>query len=55
VKGDVIRRFLVYLNRPEFQSSVQSHSSDFVNAMVAFLKQINADNAQITAYIHSNP
>jgi hypothetical protein len=55
VKGDVFRRFLVYLNRPEFQSSVQSHSSDLVNAMVALLKQINADNAQITAYIHSNP
>jgi hypothetical protein len=55
VKGDVIRRFLVYLNRPEFQSTVQTHSSDFVNAMVTFLKQINTDNAQITAYIHSNP
>jgi hypothetical protein len=55
VKGDVIRRFLVYLNRPEFQSSVQSHSSDFVNAMVRFLMQINADNDQITQYIHSNP
>jgi len=26
-----------------------------VNAMVAFLKQINADNSQITQYIHSNP
>lgn len=55
VDGDVFRRFLVYLNRPEFQSAVQSHSSDFVNAMVAFLKQINADNVQITQYIHSNP
>jgi hypothetical protein len=55
VKDDVIRRFLVYLNRPEFQSSIQSHSSDFVNAMVAFLKQINADNGQITQYIHNNP
>jgi hypothetical protein len=55
VKGDVFRRFLVYLNRPEFQSSVQSHSSDFVNAMVALLKQINTDNTQITAYIHANP
>jgi hypothetical protein len=55
VKGDVIRRFLVYLNRPEFQSSIQSHSSDFVNAMVVFLRQINADNGQITQYIHSNP
>jgi hypothetical protein len=53
--GDVIRRFLVYLNRPEFQSDIQNHSSDFANAMVAFLKQINADNAQITKYIQNNP
>ena len=55
VKGDVFRRYLVYLNRPEFQSSIQSHSGDFVNAMAAFLKQINADNSQITQYIHSHP
>jgi hypothetical protein len=55
VKGDVFRRFLVYLNRPEFQTGVQSHSADFVTAMVALLKQINADNAQITTYIKSNP
>lgn len=55
VKGDVFRRYLVYLNRPEFQSSIQGHSSDFVTAMVALLKQINADNAQITHYIQSNP
>jgi hypothetical protein len=55
VKGDVIRRFLVYLNRTEFQSNVQSHSSDLVNAMVAFLKQINADNVQITQYIKTHP
>jgi hypothetical protein len=55
VKADVIRRYLVYLNRPEFQSSIQSHASDFVNAMVAFLKQINVDNSQITQYIQSNP
>jgi len=55
VNGDVIRRFLVYINRPEFASDVQTHSSDLVNAMVAFLKQINVDNAQITQYIHSHP
>lgn len=55
VKGDVIRRYLVYLNRPEFQSNVQSHAGDFVNAMVAFLKQISADNVQITQFIQSNP
>ncbi|HUJ93327.1 MAG TPA: hypothetical protein VLW46_00025 [Candidatus Bathyarchaeia archaeon] len=55
VKGDVLRRFLVYLNRTEFQSNVQSHSSDLVNAMVAFLKQINTDNAQITQHIKSHP
>ncbi len=55
VKGDIFRRFLVYLNRPEFQNSIQGHSGDFVNAMVALLKQINADNSQITQFIHSNP
>ena len=55
VKGDIIRRFLVYLNRPEFQSSIQGHSADFVDAMVAFLKQVNADNAQITQFIQNHP
>jgi len=55
VNGDVIRRFLIYLNRPEFQSDIQKHPSDFTNAMAAFLKQINADNAQITQYIQNNP
>jgi hypothetical protein len=55
VNGDVMRRYLVYLNRSEFQSNVQSHASDLVNAMVAFLKQINADNSQITQFIQSNP
>lgn len=55
VNGDVIRRFLVYLNRPEFQSNVQAHSTDLVNAVVAFLRQINADHSQITQYIHNHP
>lgn len=55
VKADVIRRYLVFLNRPESQGSIQGHSADFVNAMVAFLKQVNADHAQITQYIHDNP
>jgi hypothetical protein len=55
VGGDVIRRLLVYLNRPEFQSDIRNHPSDFTNAMVAFLKQINADSAPITQYIQNNP
>jgi hypothetical protein len=55
VDGDILRRFLVYLNRPEFQSDIQSHSTNFVNAMVAFLKQINADNAEITQFVKSHP
>jgi hypothetical protein len=55
VNGDVIRRYLVYLNRPEFQNNVRSHSSDFVNAMVAFLTQVKADNGQITQFINSHP
>ena len=55
VKGDVFRRYLVYLNRPEFQSGAQTHSTDLLNAMGALLKQISADNVQITSYIHSHP
>ena len=55
VRGDVLRRSLVYLNRPEFQSDVQKHPDDFANAIVAFLKQINTDNAQITQFVQSNP
>jgi len=55
VRGDILRRFLVYLNRPEFQSDIQKHPDDFTNAMAAFLKQINADNAQITQFIQGNP
>lgn len=55
VKGDVIRRFLVYLNRKEFQNDVHAHANELVTAMVAFLKQIKADNAQITQYIQTHP
>jgi len=55
VNGDVFRRFLVYLNRSESQSDIQGHPADFVNAMVALLKQINADNAAITQYVKSHP
>ena len=55
VKGDVFRRFLVYLNRSEFQSAAQAHSADLVSAVGALLKQINVDNTQITAYIKSHP
>jgi len=35
--------------------NIQGHSPDFVNPMVAFLKQVNSDNAQITQYIHNHP
>ncbi len=55
VKGDVFRRFLVYLSRTEFESSVQSHSGELVTAMGALLKQINTDNVAITKYIQDNP
>src|SRR5262249_36207704 len=55
MKKDVIRRFLVYINRTEFSEDVATHSSNLVNAMVAFLKQINTDNAQITQYVHAHP
>jgi hypothetical protein len=50
---DVFRRFLVYLNRPEFQGDVQSHPADFENAMVNLLTQVKADADQITQSLTS--
>jgi hypothetical protein len=55
VKGDVIRRFLMYMSRPEFEIKIQGHSSDYVNAMLALLQQIKTDNAQITQYVKTTP
>jgi hypothetical protein len=55
VKGDVFRRFLMYMSRPEFETQIQGHSSDYVNAMLALLQQIKTDNAQITQYVKTHP
>jgi hypothetical protein len=55
VSGDVFRRILVYLNRPEFQQSVQSNSASIIDATTAVLNQARADSSQITAYIQAHP
>jgi len=51
VKGDILRRFLVYMNRPEFQGDVQRHPSDLENAMASFLAQVRVDAGPITQYL----
>jgi hypothetical protein len=53
VSGDVFRRLLVYLNRPEFQNGVHTNSKAITDALTALLTQVRADNSQITAYIQA--
>jgi hypothetical protein len=53
VQGDALRRILVYLNRPEFQSDVQHHPADFENAICNLEMQIRADSAAISRYLAS--
>jgi hypothetical protein len=55
LKHDVFRRFLVYLNRPEFQGDVQSHPADLENAMLSLLIQVKADADQITPTLKAVP
>jgi hypothetical protein len=54
VKGDIFRQTLVYLNRTEFESGVQSNAGDITIAMVTLENQIRADQAQITAYVKAH-
>lgn len=51
VKGDVFRRVLVYLNRTEFESAVQSHAVALTTAMTQLLNQIRMDQSDITKYV----
>ena len=55
VNGDVFRRFLMYMSRTEFETKIQGHSNDYINAMLALLQQIKADNAEITQYVKAHP
>ena len=51
IGGDIFRRLFVFLNRIEFQDSVQSHPDALTNAMVQLLTQVRLDQSQITQYI----
>jgi hypothetical protein len=51
VGGDVFRRLLVFLNRIEFQDSVQSYPDALTSAMVQLLNQVRLDQSQITQFI----
>jgi len=55
VDGDVFRRFLIFLNRPEFESQVTSSADALALAMNYLLLQIQADQADITTFITNNP
>jgi hypothetical protein len=55
IDGDVFRRFLVFLNRPEFESQVTSSADALALAMNSLLLQIRADQAGITTFICSKP
>src|SRR5262249_24005778 len=55
IDGDVFRRFLVFLNRPEFESNVTSRADALVLSMNALLLQIRADQADITTFVSNNP
>lgn len=54
LKGDLFRRFLVYLNDPANQAAIEMHPNDTSAAMAAFLKQIRTDQSAITAYVKSH-
>jgi hypothetical protein len=54
LKGDLFRRFLVYLNNPANQATIEMHPNDYSAAMSAFLKQIRSDQSAITAYVKSH-
>jgi hypothetical protein len=54
LKGDLFRRFLVYLNNPANQAAIEMHPNDYSAAMSAFLKQIRSDQSAITAYVKSH-
>jgi hypothetical protein len=53
VAGDIFRRYLVYLNRPEFETPIAGNADAFTDSMIALLQQIQADQEQITAYIRT--
>jgi hypothetical protein len=54
VGSDVFRRFVVFLNRIEFQDAVQGHPDALSNAMVQLLNQVRLDQSQITQFVQTH-
>jgi hypothetical protein len=54
VKDDVLRRVLIYLNRTEFESGVQTNASALTSAVVQLLNQIRTDQSAITTYVQTH-
>jgi hypothetical protein len=54
VGNDIFRRVFVYVNLPQYESTVKAESIALNDAIVSMLTQIRADSAQITAYIKSH-
>ena len=54
IGSDVFRRFVVFLNRIEFQDAVQGHPDTLSNAMVQLLTQVRLDQSQITQYVQAH-
>jgi hypothetical protein len=51
VGGDVFRRVLAFLNRPENQETAQANAAPLTAAMVALLKQVRSDQAASTEFV----
>ena len=55
VDGDVFRRFLVFLSRPEFESDVAGNADALSQAMTNLLLQIQADQGNLSKFISGAP
>jgi hypothetical protein len=54
VSGDVFRRALVFVDQPQFETSVQANAGGLTTAIVQLLLQIRADQSAITTYVLSH-
>ena len=54
IGNDIFRRFVVFLNRIEFQDNVQSYPDALSKAMVQLLTQVRSDQSQITQYVQTH-
>lgn len=53
VEGDVLRRALTFLNRPESLAAATANAELLSEAMVALLQQVRSDSDDITAFLET--